>query len=482
MIRATLTAPRSTTEAAVESAGAFQGSPEGFASLISLALLPSNPEQGLPMLMPDRATGGLNAEPAGEPAVGLDALRLPAGYLLAGSLRVDADVSATPARTDIGSPGLLLGLPAADSSAASAVGAQVDPLAAQQRERPLEPLLEPVVHSEAPAATAPTIDPASAKLNAPGPVSAVETITPQAVPPMATIPPTQPPADSESQPAPSAHRAKRPVTPIVTSQMQAAGVIESVQATGAVEPVQATKGILADVHSATTPLPQQGPMTAPLAEGAPTGTTPAAAETGPVTAAPSTTQPQQAAPSPIGLDTTIDPENRTATESLEAPLAPTPETKPIAPPKDLRTPAEPAIVRVVQEQLRGPIARMVSDVNGNTLIKVRLHPEELGQVTVKATFHSTGVRIELIPISDAARDTVKATLPELRRDLLAHGSDASLSMGEEETSPQGGRGSRHEQAPPRTSPSEQPAPRNAPQRKAPTASVEATLGHLDRSV
>lgn len=195
-------------------------------------------------------------------------------------------------------------------------------------------------------------------------------------------------------------------------------------------------------------------------------------------AVPTTAASQAAAPTTAATEEIASDAMAPAALDLEAPAAPLLDTKPVAAPvKELRLAPEPQVTRIVQEQLRGPIARMVSDVNGNTLIKVRLHPEELGPVTVKATFHSTGVRIELIPVTEAARDAVKATLPDLRRDLLAHGSDASLSMGDESSPGESRRGPRQEQAPRYTAPTELPAP---PTVHAPP--VETEHGRLDRSV
>lgn len=109
--------------------------------------------------------------------------------------------------------------------------------------------------------------------------------------------------------------------------------------------------------------------------------------------------------------------------------------------------------KLIHEQLRGTVVRMVSDAHGNKLIKVRLHPEELGPVTVKATFESSGVKIELIPANDAARETVKAALQELRRDLLAHNSSATLDMGGRE-SPREAQHDRQRQHSPAAAPQE----------------------------
>jgi len=147
------------------------------------------------------------------------------------------------------------------------------------------------------------------------------------------------------------------------------------------------------------------------------------------------------------------------------------------PVREIARPADPQAVRMVHEQLRGTVVRMVSDSQGNKLIKVRLHPEELGPVTVKATFESTGVRIELIPATDSARESVKAALHDLRRDLLAHYSDATLDMGDERSESHSEKQAPHHRSSPRAE--HEPAPESPRPSQSPATSEP---DHLDRSV
>ncbi|WP_367646005.1 flagellar hook-length control protein FliK [Paenarthrobacter ureafaciens] len=58
---------------------------------------------------------------------------------------------------------------------------------------------------------------------------------------------------------------------------------------------------------------------------------------------------------------------------------------------------------------------------------LRVSPEDLGPLTVRAHIDGGGVRIELFAAGDAGREAVRHVLPELRRGLEEMGASLSLS-------------------------------------------------------
>jgi hypothetical protein len=65
---------------------------------------------------------------------------------------------------------------------------------------------------------------------------------------------------------------------------------------------------------------------------------------------------------------------------------------------------------------------------GEHFVTVRVAPENLGPVTVRARIGADGVRIELFAPTDVGRAAVQAVLAELRRDLAGTGLGASLDL------------------------------------------------------
>ncbi|MCF3138916.1 flagellar hook-length control protein FliK [Paenarthrobacter sp. AR 02] len=68
---------------------------------------------------------------------------------------------------------------------------------------------------------------------------------------------------------------------------------------------------------------------------------------------------------------------------------------------------------------------------------LRVAPDDLGPLTVRAHIDAAGVRIELFAPGDAGRDAVRHVLPELRRSL--EDSGASLSLSSQNSPPDAGR-------------------------------------------
>jgi flagellar hook-length control protein FliK len=80
-------------------------------------------------------------------------------------------------------------------------------------------------------------------------------------------------------------------------------------------------------------------------------------------------------------------------------------------------------------QLGQPLLRLAATPRGERSITVRVAPEDLGPVTVKAVVGADGVRLELSAPNDAGRDALRQVLGDLRRDLAAAGFGASLDLG-----------------------------------------------------
>lgn len=97
----------------------------------------------------------------------------------------------------------------------------------------------------------------------------------------------------------------------------------------------------------------------------------------------------------------------------------------------LEAPPTPEQVRQVHRQLAAPAIHMATSAEGIKTMTIRLHPEELGQITVVARLQGTNTHIELVPGADTSRELVRAILPELRRDLANHHAEASLDLNEE---------------------------------------------------
>ncbi|MFE4197552.1 flagellar hook-length control protein FliK [Paenarthrobacter sp. NPDC056912] len=86
-------------------------------------------------------------------------------------------------------------------------------------------------------------------------------------------------------------------------------------------------------------------------------------------------------------------------------------------------------------QLATPLFSLASAAPGQHVMTLRVSPEDLGPLTVRAHIDAAGVRIELFAPGDAGRDAVRHILPELRRGLEDSGASLSLSS---HNSPQDG--------------------------------------------
>jgi flagellar hook-length control protein FliK len=91
-------------------------------------------------------------------------------------------------------------------------------------------------------------------------------------------------------------------------------------------------------------------------------------------------------------------------------------------------PVAPAPQPALHTQLAKPLFTMATSAAGEHIMTVRVSPDELGPVTVRAHISTDGVRMELVAATDAGRDAIRAILPDLKRDLSGQGLDARLDL------------------------------------------------------
>ncbi len=84
----------------------------------------------------------------------------------------------------------------------------------------------------------------------------------------------------------------------------------------------------------------------------------------------------------------------------------------------------------LQPQLAKPLFTLAGAPHGQHIMTLKVSPEDLGPLTVRAQIDAAGVRIELFAAGDAGRDAVRGILPELRKELTGAGFGASLDLSE----------------------------------------------------
>ena len=279
---------------------------------------------------------------------------------------------------------------------------------------------------------------------APLALAAAETVTP---PPVAAAAPLQSatlpsataeiplpagtgPADSASSAGPAA-----PISEVMHAAAEEPAVVVPATAAPLVaetgdekEPLDdAPEGLPAD--AAPDLVLQVVPVPVPVMASAPTS----AASASPV-AAP---------PAPVGAPAAVTgiPDATAAAPDTTAAPAPTPAPAPAAPvaapavpalqtPDEVAAPAAPARAQApdLVGQLSRPLHGLRSFGDGTHVITIRVNPESLGPVAVRAHVNGENMRIELVAPTEVARDAIKAILPDLRRDLSGAGGQATLDL------------------------------------------------------
>ncbi|MEV7635428.1 flagellar hook-length control protein FliK [Pseudarthrobacter enclensis] len=84
-------------------------------------------------------------------------------------------------------------------------------------------------------------------------------------------------------------------------------------------------------------------------------------------------------------------------------------------------------------QLADPLFTLATAAPGEHVMTLKVSPENLGPLTVRAHIDAAGVRIELFAPGDAGRDAVRTILPELRRGLAESGLGAQLNLSQHNT-------------------------------------------------
>ncbi|MBD3781011.1 MAG: flagellar hook-length control protein FliK, partial [Micrococcales bacterium] len=196
------------------------------------------------------------------------------------------------------------------------------------------------------------------------------------------------------------------------------------------------------------------------------------------TTAPATTQAGPAGPPPAAASVAVDPAGPGAAPaaataapaggSAPAPTALTGAAQPSAgsaasgtaaaatdpagdTPAPAPAPTAPAALQVGTVQHRAPVAAApaagvpLSDQiaaklgeqlpalrslgGGSHVLTLRVDPEHFGPVTVVAHISPESVRVELVGATDSARDALRQSLPDLRRDLASTGLSSDVSLG-----------------------------------------------------
>ena len=217
-----------------------------------------------------------------------------------------------------------------------------------------------------------------------------------------------------------------------------------------------TNPLPAAVPTGPLPTSQQLPaarLTNPQPAGLEIGVNPTAARSGESGTAvvlsngkPATQQdPQQDAPRILGQDGPMAPAPglpagiQTGIPALVPPASPLHQAPSAAAPA-MATPTPQADPAKLLPQVSGPLFSLASAAPGVHVMTLRLSPEDLGPLTVRAHIEGAGVRIELFAPGEAGREAVRGILPELRRDLSESGFGASLDLSEHNTPADAGAG------------------------------------------
>jgi flagellar hook-length control protein FliK len=111
-------------------------------------------------------------------------------------------------------------------------------------------------------------------------------------------------------------------------------------------------------------------------------------------------------------------------------------------------------------QIAKPILTLQGSPAGTHILTIKIAPDSLGPVTVRAHLGGDGIRIELIAPTDQGRDAINAILPDLKRDL-AQGGMQQTSLDVSTQSSGGGAFSENQNSPSTGGASDQGARRDS---------------------
>jgi flagellar hook-length control protein FliK len=115
-------------------------------------------------------------------------------------------------------------------------------------------------------------------------------------------------------------------------------------------------------------------------------------------------------------------------------VSPALSATPIAPaaPAASVAPAQPV---PLAPQVAAPLFTLIGAKPGEHVLTIKVTPDNLGPVTVRAHVTADNVRVELFAPNDAGRDALRAILPDLRRDLAGSGLNANLDLSSQNQAP-----------------------------------------------
>lgn len=80
------------------------------------------------------------------------------------------------------------------------------------------------------------------------------------------------------------------------------------------------------------------------------------------------------------------------------------------------------------QQISAPVHSFVVDPDGDHTLVIKLAPEHLGPMTVKATIENGQTRVELIAPNDTSKEAIRSHIGEIRRDLAVSGLSAVVNV------------------------------------------------------
>ncbi|WP_435299652.1 flagellar hook-length control protein FliK [Timonella sp. A28] len=101
---------------------------------------------------------------------------------------------------------------------------------------------------------------------------------------------------------------------------------------------------------------------------------------------------------------------------------------PAAPSERVQVSAPAQTFEPLTQQLKAPLAALRNASAGEHTFTVRVTPENLGPVQVRAHVSHDSVRVELIGATELVRDSLRAILTDLKRDMHSQGMTTQLSV------------------------------------------------------
>ncbi len=121
-------------------------------------------------------------------------------------------------------------------------------------------------------------------------------------------------------------------------------------------------------------------------------------------------------------------------------------------------PSSPGTPAPLTPQLAKPLFTLANAAPGEHVMTLKVSPDDLGPLTVRAHIDASGVRIELFAAGDAGREAVRGILPELHKELAEAGFGANLQLSDRNAPADTGQGSNRDGATRQNVPGSDPQP------------------------